>query len=75
MSHAYNHSLGFNNKDGISNCFNSSKPYYSLVRGYYHYYVAHLIKALRDEEAVPGSNGLVSVNVNRAICFSAVHEC
>lgn len=36
VSHAYNHSLGFNNKVGISNCFNNSKSYDSLVRGYYH---------------------------------------
>lgn len=48
------------------------KSYDSLVRGYYHYYVAHLTKALRDEGAVPESNSLVLVNINWAICFNAV---
>lgn len=61
VSHAYNHSLGFNTKVGISNCFNNSKSYDSLARGYY--YAACLIKALRDEGTVPGSNGLVSVHI------------
>lgn len=74
VSHAYNLSLGFNNKAGISNCFDNSKSYDSLSRGYYHYYVAHLIKALRDEGAVLGSNGLVSVNINWAICGNPVQK-
>lgn len=74
MSHAYNHSLGFNNKLGISNCFDNSRSYDSLVRGYYHYYVVHLSKALGDEGAFLGSNGLVSVNINGAICYNLVHK-
>lgn len=75
VSHAYNHSLGFNNKAGISNCFNNSKSCDGNLRGYYYYYVAHLIKALGDEGSVSGSNGLVSVNINWAICFSLHHKC
>lgn len=38
------------------------------------YYVAHLIKALRNEGLRWGSNGLISVNVSRAICFNLVHK-
>lgn len=73
VSHAYNHHLCFN-KGKISNCFNNSESYDNLVRGYYYYYVAHLVKALRDEGAVLRSNGVIPININWAFCFNPVHK-
>lgn len=46
-----------------------------FLSGYYHSYVAHLIKALEDEAAVPGLNGLVSVHIPWVVCLSALQKC
>lgn len=75
VSHAWGHSLCFSNKVRIANGFNSSEPYGSLKRGFYHYEAAHLIKAFRGEGAVPGSNGLIPINIKWTICLRLVHKC
>lgn len=38
------------------------------------YYVAHLIKALRNEGLRQGSNGPISIHVSWAVCFNLVHK-
>lgn len=38
------------------------------------YYVAHLIKVLRNEGLRRGSNGPISINGSWAVCFNLAHK-